>query len=395
MLDLAGKPLAAIVSAGSSRFGRREGLYWRELFLEAFKDVLDRCPNLNPKKDVKAVFLGMMSEGFEKQGHPGPTIASWAGLMPKACIRTESACASAGAAVRFAVAAIAAGFYDIVLVGGVEKMTNLSTAEATELISTASDFHFDQWNGLTFPGLFALTATAYMHKYGATEEDLARIAVKNRGNGALNPKAHFQKPITLEEALNARFIAWPLKLYDCCPITDGASLLVLTKPRIARKFTDTPVYIIGQGYACESILASEKDYDAVRFVANVEASKEAYKMAGLKPRNIDFAEVHDCFTIAELIAYEDLGFCEKGEGAKMIREGTVEREGKIPINTSGGLISRGHPVGATGVCQLHEVYLQLTGQAGNRQLMGVKVGLTSNIGGIGASAVVTICRRGG
>lgn len=392
--DMAGKPIASIVSAGMSKFGRREGLYWRELFLEAFKDALERCPVLDPKNDIKATFLGMMCEGFEHQGHAGATANTWAGLLPKAAIRTEAACASAGAAIRFGVATIAAGFYDIVLAGGAEKMTNLSTPEATELINTADDFHFDQWSGLTFPGFFALMATAHMHKYGTTEEDLSRISVKSHKSGALNPKAHFRKPITLEKALGSPVISWPLKLYDCCPITDGSALLIITKPEIARKFTDTPIDIIGQGFACDSILAFEKDYERATFEANVEAGREAYATANLEPKDVDVAEVHDCFTISELIAYEDLGFCEKGEGATLIREGVVELGGKKPVNPSGGLKCKGHPVGATGAAQLYEIYLQLTDQANGRQVSGAEVGLAHNLGGPGASAVVTICKRG-
>jgi acetyl-CoA acetyltransferase len=386
-------PLASIVSAGMSRFGRREGLYWRELFLEAFKEVIDRCPNLDPKKDIKAIYLGMMSSEYERQGHTGATASTWAGLLPVEAIRTEAACASAGAAVRFGVAMVASGLHDVVLVGGVEKMTHRPTPEVTSFLATADDFHFDQWHGLTFPGFFALMAVAHFNRYGSNEEDLARIAVKNHRNGALNPKAHFQREITLEEALKSRVVAWPLKLYDCCPITDGASLLLITRPDIARRFTDTPVNIIGQGFACGSILAFEKDFEKVSFEANVEAARQAYLMAKVEPKDIDVAEIHDCFTIAELIEYEDLGFCRKGEGSNMIREGIVELGGKIPINTSGGLKCKGHPVGATGAAQLYEIYLQLTNQAGRRQVRGAEIGLAHNLGGPGASAVVTICSR--
>ena len=289
---------------------------------------------------------------------------------------------------------IMSGIHDIVLVSGVEKMTHLSTADATLLIAAGLDFHVDQWHGLTFPGFYALMATRHMHLYGTTEEDMARVAVKNHANGALNPKAHFQKPITVEQALSSRVVAWPLKLYDCCPISDGAAVLVLARPDLARKFTDSPVHVIGQGLAVESIFSFEKDYEKCSFIANVEAARSAYKMAGIEPKNVDFAEVHDCFTINEIISYEDLGFCKKGEGAKMIREGIVERGGKIPVNVSGGLKSKGHPTGATGAAQLYEVYLQLTGQAEKRQLNKAEIALTHNIGGTGASATVTICRRG-
>ena len=389
------KPLAAIVAAGMSKFGVRRGLYWRELFLEALAEVLERCPNLDLKKDVQAVYVGMMCESFERQGHSGPTIAAWVpDLKFKPIIRTEAACASSGAALRFALMSIMSGLYDVVLVAGVEKMTNRTTPEVTEFLAGAADFHFEVWNGLTFPGFYALLATRHMKLYGTTEEDLARIAVKNHRNGAKNPKAHFQKEITIEEALKSRVIAWPLKLYDCCPITDGAAIIVLTKPELARKFTDTPVYIIGQGFATDSILAIEKDYETVTLWATVYAAREAYKMAGIEPKDVDVAEVHDCFTITELVTYEDLGFCKKGEGAKLIREGIVELGGKPTVNPSGGLKCKGHPVGATGIAQLYEIYLQLTGQAEKRQVPNAKIGLAHNIGGCGASCVVTICMRG-
>jgi acetyl-CoA C-acetyltransferase len=285
------------------------------------------------------------------------------------------------------------GLYDIVLVGGVEKMTHRITPDVTEFLAMASDFPFEQWHGLTFPSLYALMATAHMHKYGTTEEQMAMVAVKNHHNGALNPKAHMQREVTLEKALNSRIIAWPLKLYDCSLITDGASCLILTKPELAKKFTDTPVHIIGTGQASDTIgLYERRDFTTLK-AARV-AAKEAYKMAGVKPSDIDVAEVHDCFTIAELIAYEDLGFCEPGKGGKMIKEGVTTLEGRIPVNTSGGLKSKGHPVGATGTAQAYEIFLQLTEQAQKRQVKGAEIGLAHNVGGSGATATVHIFRRG-
>ncbi len=390
---MAGRPLAAIVSAGLSKFGRREGLYGRELFIEAATEAFERCPNLDPKKDIQAVFIGHMGESYEHQGHTGPTIADWLGLTPVQGIRFESACASSSAALRCAVMAIASGLLDVVLVGGVEKMTHRTTPEVTEFLAMASDFPFEQWNGLTFPGLFALMATAHMHKYGTTEEQLAMVAVKNHKNASMNPKAQFQKVITLEEALKSRVIAWPLKLYDCSPITDGASCAILVKPELAKKFTDTPVYIIASAGATDRIGVYERD-DITTLLSAKVAAQEAYKMAGVEPKDIDVAEVHDCFTIAEIILYEDLGFCPKGYGGKFIEEGQTEIGGKIPVNTSGGLKAKGHPVGATGVAQLYEIYLQLTNQAGPRQVSGAEIALTHNMGGSGASAFVHIYRRG-
>ncbi len=298
---LVGKPLVSIVSAGLSKFGRREGVYGRELFAEAVTEAFERCPNLEPKKDIKAVIVGHMGESYEHQGHTGPTLTDWAGLLPSASVRTEAACSSSGVALRIGILALLSGVYDVVLVGGVEKMTHRTTPDVTEFLAMASDFPFEQWHGLTFPGLYALMATAHMHKYGTTEEQMALVAVKNHHNGALNPKAHMQREVTLEKALNSRTIAWPLKLYDCSLITDGASCLVLTKPELAEKFTDIPVHIVGSGQASDAIGMYEREELTTLKAARL-AAKEAYKMGGVKPKDIDVAEVHDCFTIAEIIA---------------------------------------------------------------------------------------------
>jgi acetyl-CoA C-acetyltransferase len=389
---LAGKTLASIVTVGISQFGKLEGKYSREIFAEAAKEAFDRCPELTPKKDIEALFVGMMGEGYEHQGHMGPTMLDWIGLLPMSAVRTESACASSGAALRCGISAILSGLHDVVMVGGVEKMTHRATSEVTEFLAMASDFPFEQWNGLTFPGLYALMATAHMHKYGTTEEQMAMIAVKNHHNGALNPKAHMQKEITLEKALSSRMVAWPLKLYDCSLITDGASCLILTRPEYARKFTDTPVHIIGSGQASDAIGLYERQ-SLTSLAAAKTAGKQAYRMAGVKPKNVNVAEVHDCFTIAEIIAYEDLGFCAPGKGGKLAEEGETTLEGRIPVNTSGGLKSKGHPVGATGTAQACEIYLQLTDQAGQRQVENAEIGLSHNVGGSGATAAIHIYRR--
>lgn len=390
---MVGKPLVSIVSAGLSRFGRRTGLYGRELFAEAVTEAFERCPNLNPKRDIKAVIIGHMGESYEHQGHTGPTLTDWSGLLPSAAIRAEAACSSSGVALRIATLALLSQLYDIVLVGGVEKMTHRTTPDVTEFLAMAADFPFEQWHGLTFPGLYALMATAHMNRYDTTEAQMALVSVKNHHNGALNPKAHLQREVTLEKALDSRVIAWPLKLYDCSLITDGASCLVLTKPELAKKFTDTPVHIIGSGHASDAIGLYEREAFTTLKAARLSA-KEAYKMAGVKPNDIDVAEVHDCFTIAEIIAYEDLGFCEPGKGGRMIEGGTTRLEGKIPVNTSGGLKSKGHPVGATGTAQAYEIFLQLTEQAEKRQVKGAEIGLAHNVGGSGATATVHVFRRG-
>ena len=380
------------MSAGLSKFGKLEGLYAREIFAQAAEEAFTRCPNLNPKKDIKALFVGHMGESYEHQGHTGATAADWAGLLHIPATRTETACASSGAALRAGIFAVLSGLCDVVMVGGVEKMTHRTTPEVTEYLAMASDFPFEQWHGITFPGLYALMATAHMYKYGTTEEQLAMVAVKNHHNGFLNPKAHMQREVTLEKALSSRVIAWPLKLYDCSLITDGASCLIITKPEIARKYTDMPVHIIGSGQASDSIGVYERE-SFTSLTAAKNAAKQAYEMAGVKPEDIDVAEVHDCFTIAEIIAYEDLGFCKPGEGGLLIESGKTKLDGKLPVNTSGGLKSKGHPVGATGTAQAYEIYLQLTEQAEKRQVKDAEIGLAHNVGGSGATATVHIFRR--
>ncbi|MFQ5997690.1 MAG: thiolase domain-containing protein [Candidatus Bathyarchaeia archaeon] len=387
------RPLAAIVSAGLSKFGVRQGLGGRELFAEAVIEAYSRCPALDPKKHIQALYVGQFSGGeFEHQSHTASLMADWAGVLSAPSTRVENACASSGVALRMGILALKSGSCEAVMVGGVEKMTTRDTIRVTEILSLAADHPMEQWNGITFPGQFALMATAHMNKYGTTEEHLAKVAVKNHFNGARNPKAHFQKEVSLQTALASRVVAWPLKLYDCSLITDGASCLILTKPDLARKFTDSPVYIIGSSQASDTIGLYERD-DLTTLPAAKKAAREAYRMARVSPREIDVAEVHDCFTIAELIAYEDLGFCEKGQSQRLIDDGNTLIEGQLPVNTSGGLKSKGHPVGATGTAQAYEIYLQLTGQAERRQVDGAKVALTHNLGGSGGTAAIHVYRN--
>ena len=390
-VSLRGKPLATIISAGVSKFGRREGVYARELFAEAALSAFHRVEKLDPSKDIKAAFIGQMSEAYEHQAHTAPIAASWAGIFPAPAMRIENACASSGSALRCGIMAIMSGLYDIVLVGGVEKMTNQPTPEVTGILATASDYPFEQWNGMTFPGLFALMATVHMHEYGTTEEQMAAVAVKNHKNGALNPNAHMQKEVSMDEVLKSRLVSWPLKLYDCSLITDGASVVILTKPKLAKKLSDNYVHIIGTGQAQDTFCLHERE-SLTTVKAAKTAAQEAYKMADVRPKDINVAELHDCFTIAEIIGYEDLGFCRPGQGGKFVESGAPDLKGSMPVNTSGGLKSKGHPVGATGTAQIHELYLQLTDQADRRQVKDAKIGLAHNLGGSGATGVVHILK---
>jgi len=389
---LNGKPLVSIISAGMSKFGKREGLLARELFAEAVSEAFNRCPKLQPKQDIKAMFIGHMGEAYEHQGHTGSTLADWAGLTGIPATRTEAACGSSGVALCSGIYAVLSGLADMVVVGGVEKMTHRTTAEVTEYLAMAADFPFEQFHGITFPGLFAMMATAHMHTYGTTEQQFGKVAVKNHHHGSLNPKAHMQKEITLETVMASKYVAWPLKLYDCSLISDGASCIIITKPELANKYTEEPVHIIGSGQATDVIGLYERE-SLTSLKSTKLASKAAYEMANIKPDQVNLAEVHDCFTIAELIAYEDLGFCKVGESGKLVESGATTLGGRIPVNTSGGLKAKGHPVGATGTAQAYEMYLQLTDQAGKRQVKDAQVGLSHNIGGSGATAAVHIYRR--
>ncbi|MCS7374495.1 MAG: thiolase domain-containing protein [archaeon GB-1845-036] len=385
------KPLASIISAGLSRFGELKGLTAREIFFEAFNEAMNNCPTLSPK-EIDAFFIGQMSGAFEHQEHNAPIILEWCNLIGAEGVRVENACASSGSALKLGILALNSGLYDVVVVGGVEKMTHLEAPDFTNILAMAADRPFEQINGLTFPGLFALMATAHMKKYGTTMEQMALVAVKNHKNALLNPKAHMHKEITVNDVLESKIIAWPLKLYDCSLVSDGASCLILTRPEKARKYTDTPVDIIGFGQGHDTIgLHNRRSLTSMR--STRIAAEKAYKMAKITPKDLDVAEVHDCFTIAEIITYEDLKLCKVGEGGKLIEEGLTFRDGDIPVNISGGLKAKGHPVGATGTAQAYEIYLQLIGEAGKRQVKNAEIGLTHNLGGSGATAIVHIYRR--
>jgi len=379
-----------VIGIGVTKFGELWDKSFRQLISEAgSKAILDAGIS---GKEIDALYVGSMSAGrFVGQEHVGALVADCAGFshMHIPSIRVESACASGGLAIRQGFLSVASGMNDVVVVGGVEKMTDVVGTEATNTLATAADQEWEAFFGATFPGLYAMIATRHMYEYGTTREQLAQVAVKNHANGVLNPYAQFKKPVSLETVINAPIVAYPLGLLDCSPVSDGAAAVVLCAADKAKKYTDKPVKIIGSGQASDTLsLHGRKDICTLE--STVYASKMAYKQTSIQPKDIDVAEVHDCFTIAEIVAIEDLGFVKKGEGGKAIDNKITTLDGEIPVNTSGGLKAKGHPVGATGVAQIAEVVMQLRGEADQRQVKEARIGLAHNIGGSGASCIIHI-----
>jgi acetyl-CoA C-acetyltransferase len=378
----------AVAAAGKTAFGAFAGRDLRSLALEAGDKCL-KNGHVSPSQ-VEAFYLGNFAgPSFTGQNHLAPYISTALGIRDVPATRFEAACASGGTAFFHAFSAVAAGIYDCVLVLGVEKMTSQTTARVTEILASAGDCSGEMKAGSTFPSLFAMIARRHMYQYGTTREDLAAVAVKNHANGALNPGAHMRKIITLADALNARPVAEPLGVYDCSLISDGAAAVVLMPADRARDFTDKPVRILGVAQASDFVALDQKP-DITTFSAVRRASQKAYEMAGVGPNDIQFAEVHDCFTIAEIVAIEDLGFVEKGCGGPYETSGATARTGEKPINASGGLKAKGHPVGATGVAQICDLVAQIRCEAGDMQLKRHSLGLAQNLGGSGASCVVSI-----
>lgn len=381
----------AIIGVGSTKIGEHWDKGLAELAAEAGFEAAYDCGIRG--KDLELIIFGNMSGGaLVGQEHVAALVASYLGLQPTPAVRVEAACASGGVALRQGYLAVASGLYDLVAVGGVEKMTDVQTERVALALAGAMDFEWEAYVGATFPGIYALIANRYMHEYGLTREQLAKVAVKNHYHGSLNPRAHFMNRITVEDVLNSPLVADPLRLYDCCPISDGAAALILAPAEKARKYTDTPVLIETVAQASGALSLFERK-DICTIDATVEAAKQAFSQAKISPSDVDVMEVHDCFTIAEIVALEDLGFCRKGEAPKLYDEGQTYVGGKIPVNTDGGLKAAGHPVGATGVKQIVELVNQLRGEAGKRQVDGAEIGLAQNVGGSGATAVVTILRR--
>jgi acetyl-CoA C-acetyltransferase len=378
----------AVIGIGKTAFGAFPDRDLRSLAVEAGQKCMQDA-NVSPSK-VEAFYLGNFAgPSFVGQNHLAPYIAGAMGITGVPCTRFEAACASSGSAFFHAVSAVGAGLYDLVMVGGVEKMTSQPTPVVTEILAGAGDMCGEGRAGATFPALFAMIARRHMYQYGTTREHLAAVAVKNHANGAKNPLAHMRKVITMEQALNGKPIAEPLTVYDCSLISDGAAAVLIAPLERAAEFTGKPVRILGIAQTSDHVALDEKD-DITTFRAVTAAGQKAYKMAGVTPQDIQFAEVHDCFTIAEIIATEDLGFVKKGDGGPYALQGCTALTGPRPINTSGGLKSKGHPVGATGAGQICDLVIQMRGEAGERQIERHSLGLAQNLGGSGATAVVTI-----
>jgi acetyl-CoA C-acetyltransferase len=383
----------AIVGIGCTKFGEMWDKSFRDLFIEA--GLMALADARVSGAQIEALYGGNMSSGiFLEQEHVGALIADYSGLTANnvPSTRVEAACASGGLALRSGAIAVASGYHDVVIAAGIEKMTDIGAEKAMDALAAAADREWEAAVGATFPGLYAMMARAHMHEFGTTREQLAQVAVKNHYNGSMNPRAQFRNRITIETVVNSPLVADPLRLFDCSPITDGAAAVVLVPAARAKEFTDTPIYIKAAAQASDSISLHDRR-SLTSIDATTVAADRAFKMTKLQRSKIDVAEVHDCFTIAEIMAIEDLGFFEKGAGGPATIAGETAIGGKIPINTSGGLKACGHPVGATGVKQAVEIVEQLRGDAGKRQVDGAEVGLTHNVGGTGGTVVVHILAR--
>jgi acetyl-CoA C-acetyltransferase len=378
----------AVIGVGMTEFGELWGDSLRTIWAKAAVAALADAG----VDSVDLITVGCMSPGlFVGQEHLASLLADELGMAGVAASRVESACASGGLAVRTGFAEVAAGLADTVLVSGVEKMTDVDGADATYALGTAADQEWEGFHGITFPGLYAMLARAHMARFGTTVEQLAAVAVKNHANGLLNPHAQYHLKVTIKDVLESTMVADPLRLLDCSPVTDGAAALVLTTVERARELAGgrPVVKISGSGLATDTItLANREDLTGLRAVRL--AAERAYRMAGRKPEDLHVVEVHDCFTIAEIMATEAIGLFDPGYGGSAAADGLTAIGGRIPVNTSGGLKSKGHPVGATGAAQIAEIVSQLRGEAGQRQVEGARIGLAQNMGGSGGSSVVHI-----
>ncbi|NHN48863.1 thiolase domain-containing protein [Halostella sp. JP-L12] len=383
---------AYVVGAGQSAFGAFPEESYRSLFREAYESARDSVEKGLDPDDIDEAVVATLGVGGRQIGLSGPAVTEHVGLHGVPCTRVENACAAGGYAMRQAVQAVRSGMADVVLAGGYEVMTDLSGDMAKYWLGVSGETEWERLAGTTFAGVYAQMASAHMAAHGTTEDHLSKVAVKNHANGAKNEKAHLNFECSLSDARDAPAVADPLNLYHCCPTSDGAACVVVASERVADEFADDPVRIAGVGAASDSVGLHQRDeYDGIP--ASRRAAETAYERAGVGPDDLDFAEVHDCFAIAELLAYEDLGFCERGESGDLVESGRTELDGEFPVNPSGGLKSKGHPIGATGTGQIAEAFEQLTGQAGDRQVADAERALTHNVGGSGGAAVVHVLER--
>ena len=379
----------AIIGVGQSPFVRRCGVSIQELCFEAFKEAIEDA-KLSPK-EIDASIICSAPE-YDKQRSPAGVISEYLGLTPKPTFYCESVCSSSSTGLKVAWSFIESGLHEVVAVTGFQKMSEITSADVQERMGRGADIMWEAPFGTMMPAYYAMFARAYMQDYGLTEEQLALVRVKNAKYATSNPKAAYRKELSLEDILGSRVIASPLKIFDCCANADGSSCLILASRERAERGASIPIWIAGIGAGTSSVNMARRQ-SMTSFISAREAAKQAYEMAGVGPEDIDVAEVHDCFTIAEIMAYADLGFCKPGEGPKLIQEKETYLEGRIPVNVDGGLLSKGHPIGATGGSQIRTIVKQLRGEAGEVQVEGAKIGLVHNIGGVGVYGNVTILRR--
>ncbi|MDG5817672.1 beta-ketoacyl synthase N-terminal-like domain-containing protein [Natronococcus sp. A-GB7] len=382
---------AYILGAGQSAFGSFPERTYLSLFDDAFDATMDSVDGELSPDEIDEAFLGTLGVGGRQIGLSGPAVTEHLGLHGVPTTRVENACAASGYAFRQAVTAVRSGMADVALAGGYEVMTDASSDHTRWWLGVSGETEWERMSGTTFAGVYAQMASAHMEAYETTTEDLSRVAVKNHGNGAQNPKAHLGFECSLEDAVSAPAVADPLNLYHCCPTTDGASAVLVVSEDVAREYGDALVRVAGAGASSGRVGLFQRE-SLTSIPASVRAGEDAYEEAGIGPEELDFAEVHDCFAIAELLAYEDLGFCERGEAGRLLREGVTDPDGELPTNTSGGLKSKGHPIGATGTGQVVEAFKQLRGEA-YVQVDDPRYGLTHNVGGSGGGVTVHVFER--
>jgi len=384
---------AYVVGAGQSAFGSFPEETYLTLFDDAFDAAVDSVDGDLPPDAIGEAYLGTLGVGGRQIGLSGPAVTEHLGLHGVPTTRVENACAASGYAFRQAVMAVRSGMVDVALAGGYEVMTDASSDHTRWWLGVSGETEWERTSGTTFAGVYAQMASAHMDEYDTTVEDLSRVAVKNHGNGARNPKAHLGFECSLDDAVSAPAVADPLNLYHCCPTTDGASAVIVASEDVAREASDEAIRVAGAGASSGRVGLFQRD-TLTSIPASVRAGEAAYDEAGIGPDDLDFAEVHDCFAIAELLAYEDLGFCDRGEAGRLLREGVTDPDGDLPTNTSGGLKSKGHPIGATGTGQIVEAFEQLRGDA-YVQVDDPKYGLTHNVGGSGGGVTVHVLEREG